>query len=345
MDNKFESYIRKNILDLKAYASARSTYDAGEGIFLDANESPHGVYNRYPDPNQRLLKQAISNLKNIPTNQIFIGNGSDEVIDLVFRIFCEPRKDKVMIFNPTYGMYEVLAHLNAVRVVDVPLDEDFQIDIACVIPRLADIDLKVIFICSPNNPTANLMEISSITTILQNFKGIVFIDEAYIDFSDQESFISLIQEYPNLIVSQTLSKAWGSAGIRVGIAYMHEYFAAVFNKVKPPYNVSIPNQRAALVAVSQVDTYQKQVATLHQEKEKLIVQLLALPGVKKIYPSNTNFILVEVVDANFWYRYLLDHKIIVRNRHSVIKNCLRITIGSFEENQTLVDTLKNIKDE
>jgi histidinol-phosphate aminotransferase len=206
-------------------------------------------------------------------------------------------------------------------------------------------DLKVIFICSPNNPTANVMDVSSITSILQNFNGIVFIDEAYIDFSDQVSFIDRIQEYPNLIVSQTLSKAWGLAGIRVGVAYMHEYFAAVFNKVKPPYNVSMPNQSAALIAISNVKTVQKQVAILNQEKEKLIAQLWALPGVKNIYPSKTTFILVEVVDADFWYQYLLKQKIIVRNRHSVIKNCLRITIGSAEENKRLVDALKKITDE
>jgi len=339
---ELEKLIRPNILSLKPYSSARDEYSANEGIFLDANENPFGYYNRYPDPYQRILKEKLSLLKNVPVENIFIGNGSDEVIDLAFRIFCNPGIDKVVIFPPTYGMYEVLAKINNVEVISIPLDENFQINLDHFFSYKELLSTaKILFLCSPNNPTGNSLE--NIETIIQNFNGIVFLDEAYIDFSSQKSFISKINVYPNLIVSQTFSKAWGKAAIRVGIAYANKEIISYYNKVKPPYNVSVLNQAEAIKALSQYDIFEKNLKIILEQRKWLIDQLSQIDLILHIYPTDANFILVKTKDANYIYNKLIENKIIVRNRHTVIDNCIRITVGQPEENEKLIEVLKNIK--
>ncbi len=337
--------IRKNILNLAPYSSAREEYTGKEGVFLDANENPFGTYNRYPDPYQSALKQRLSEIKNISPNQIFIGNGSDEVIDIAFRIFCEPNKDKAFTFSPSYGMYEVSANINAVELIELSLDADFQIDRKAVEPYFSDTNLKLIFICSPNNPSGNLLKSEDIEFILQNFKGIVIVDEAYIDFCDQPSFLKKIRKYPNLIVSQTLSKAWGLAGIRLGIAYMNENILSYYNKVKAPYNVSSINQKTALETLNNIGKYEQKRNEILSEKIKLISELQNLKIVRKIYPSDANFLLIEVDSANELYDWLIEKQIIIRNRNSVISNCVRITVGTQEENQRLIDELKQLSND
>jgi histidinol-phosphate aminotransferase len=334
-----EKLVRKNILALQPYSSARDEYKGKDAIFLDANENPFGALNRYPDPKQLELKNKLSGIKHIATENVFVGNGSDEVIDLAYRIFCEPGKDKALTFTPTYGMYDVSAGINDVELIKVPLTNDFQIDFDSTEKYLKDENLKIIFICSPNNPTGN--NIDNIERIIENFNGIVFIDEAYIDFSEAASFIKKIEQYPNIIVSQTFSKAWGQAAIRVGTAYASKEIINLYNKVKPPYNVSKLNQDAALVALSEDVLFQKNKAIILQERKKLIEKLTFLAIVKKIYPSDANFILVEVDDANKMYETLVAAKVITRNRNSVVRNCLRITVGSVEENERLLYLLKD----
>ena len=334
--------VRQNILNLKPYSSARDEFKGGNGIFLDANENPFGELNRYPDPYQRKIKEKLSELNQISIENIFLGNGSDEVIDLAFRIFCEPKKDKVLIFSPTYGMYEVSANINDVEILTLDLTNDFQIDLKSLKPYLNDENIKIIFICSPNNPTGN--SIQNIKYILENFNGIVFIDEAYIDFSPEESFRNQIKNYPNLIVSQTFSKAWGMASVRVGIAYASEEIIRFYNKTKPPYNISQINQNVILNALNDenIKLVQDNIKVILNEKKLLIQNLEKLKLVKKIYPSDANFILIEVDNADKIYQMLVDENLIVRNRNSAIKNCLRITVGSPEENQKLIATFKNI---
>jgi histidinol-phosphate aminotransferase len=329
-------YIRENILALHPYSSARDEFSGDNGIFLDANENPFGNLNRYPDPYQRKLKQNLSKFKNIETDKIFIGNGSDEVIDLAFRVFCEPKKDKIIICPPTYGMYEVSANINNVEIIKIPLLENFQLDIDNILKQKA----KVLFICSPNNPTGNNLQ--NIEKLIENFDGIVFVDEAYIDFSSKKSLIEKIKNYQNLIVSQTFSKAWGLAAARVGVAYSNPEIINVFNKVKPPYNVSKLNQKAAIKALENKKEYLKNLENILDEKNNLIQKLSKNSLVKKIYPSDANFLLIEVSDANFVYEKLIEKKIIIRNRNAVIKNCVRITIGTKDENQQLIEELKKI---
>ena len=326
--------IRPNILELKAYSSARNEYTGEGGIFLDANENPFGDMNRYPDPQQRKLKAKLSELHNIPANNIFVGNGSDEIIDLTFRVFCTPGKDRVIICPPTYGMYEVCADINNVEVVRIPLDENFQPNVS----EILETDAKVLFLCSPNNPTGNNLE--NIEEITRNFNGIVFVDEAYIDFSSKPSLREKVNQYPNLIVSQTLSKAWGKAAIRVGIAYMSSQIIGYFNKVKPPYNVSQLNQKEAIKTLEQLDEFNKNKQTILDQRSLLLSQLSDLSLVEKIYPTDANFILMKTKNANLIYEKLLEEKIVVRNRHSAIENCIRITVGEPIENQKLIETLK-----
>ncbi len=332
-----EKLVRKNILALQPYSSARDEYKGKDAIFLDANENPFGELNRYPDPKQLELKNKLSEIKNIAAENIFVGNGSDEVIDLAYRIFCEPGKDKALTFTPTYGMYDVSAGINDVELIKVPLTDNFQIDFDTVRNYLQDENLKLIFICSPNNPTGN--NINNIEKLIENFNGIVFIDEAYIDFSNAASFIKKIKQYPNIIISQTFSKAWGLAAARVGTAYASKAIIDLYNKVKPPYNVSKLNQDEALKTLLAVDDFENNKKIILEEREKLIINLSVLPIVKKIYPSDANFILVEVDDANKLYETLVEAKVITRNRNSVVKNCLRITVGSEEENERLLTTL------
>lgn len=337
-----KNLVRKNILNLQPYSSARDEFEGENGIFLDANENPFGELNRYPDPTQRKIKERLSELHQIPSENIFLGNGSDEVIDLAFRIFCEPKKDKVLTFSPTYGMYEVSANINDVELINLELNKDFQIDLENLKPYFEDENLKIIFICSPNNPTGN--SIKNIKYILENFNGIVFIDEAYIDFSPEESFRNQIKNYPNLIVSQTFSKAWGMASVRVGIAYASEEIIKFYNKVKPPYNISQLNQDAILNTLNDENISQvsENIKIILEEKKSLIQNLEKLDLVKTIFPSDANFVLIEVDNADSVYQELVEQNIIIRNRNSVIKNCLRITVGSPDENKKLIETLQNI---
>ncbi len=338
-----EKLVRPNILALKPYSSARDEYAGGAGIFLDANENPFGELNRYPDPHQRDLKHKLATLKAVSDNNIFVGNGSDEVIDLAFRIFCIPGVDKALTFSPTYGMYEVSAAINNVELLTIPLTTDFQIDVEKVKPYFADSSIKLLFICSPNNPTGNLMNKRDVEYILKNFNGIVIIDEAYIDFAKEASLISLIDQYNNLIVSQTFSKAWGLAAARVGLAYANSEVISLFNKVKSPYNVSKINQQAAIDALTKFEVYSERLTLILKEKERLIAQLQELVIVKKIYPSDANFLLLEVEHADSLYTALVTQHIITRNRSKQVENCIRISIGTPHENDELVKALKDIK--
>ncbi|MDO5616033.1 MAG: histidinol-phosphate transaminase [Cruoricaptor ignavus] len=344
MNFNLEILIRENIKKLSPYSSARDEFSGKEGIFLDANENPFGKLNRYPDPYQSQLKQRISELKNIPTSQIFLGNGSDEVIDLVFRIFAEPGKDKALIFTPTYGMYEVSANINNINLDKISLNEEFQIDINDELKqKLNDENLKIVFVCSPNNPTGNLIQQESVEFILKNFTGIVVIDEAYIDFSKTESWASQLQKYPNIVVMQTFSKYWGMAGLRVGMAFASEDIISLMNKVKPPYNISVLNQRKVFSQLKKTDKKKKQLEILLEGKNLLEQQLSELSFVEKVYPSDANFILVKVQNANQIYDTLIKKNIVVRNRSSVIDNCLRITIGTPKENAELIQNLKEFE--
>ncbi len=334
--------VRENVKNLTPYSCARDEFKGKTGIFLDANENPFGKLNRYPDPYQRDLKAAISKNMGISEEKIFLGNGSDEIIDLCFRVFCNPGKDNVLTFTPTYGMYEVSASVNDIKVIKVPLNESFQIDLKKSKPWLADNNLKLIFICSPNNPTANCMESSDISYLISNFNGIVVIDEAYIDFTEKPSFIKLIDRFPNLIVMQTFSKAFGLAAARVGMAFSNPAILQYFNKLKPPYNISTINQIAALRKLGKTEEFKSQVLKIKNEKERLNADLKKLKITEKVYPSDANFILVKVKNATLIYNSLIDKHIIIRNRTSVINNCLRITVGTRSENNKLINALKTI---
>lgn len=334
--------VRMNIRNLQPYSSARDEFSGNEGVFLDANENPFGELNRYPDPYQRELKAVLANQKGIDTAQIFVGNGSDEVIDLLFRIFCNPGTDKALTFSPTYGMYDVSSAINAVELIKLPLTDAFELDVDAAKELLKDSKIKLTFICSPNNPTGNAFPKEQIEAIVQAAQGIVVVDEAYVDFSEQGSMIDLINTYPNLIVSQTMSKARGLAAARVGFAFANTQIINLLNKVKPPYNVSLLNQKAALDALLDNEIYTRNLQILQQEKERLINLLNELKTVVKIYPSDANFLLVEFKDANATYQQLVDRKIIVRNRNSVVNNCIRITVGTPEENTLLINELKQL---
>jgi histidinol-phosphate aminotransferase len=332
--------IRPNILTLNPYTSARDAHTGREGVFLDANENPYGTLNRYPDPYQRKLKQKLAILKGVAQENIFIGNGSDEVIDLAFRIFCNPGEDKVLTFSPTYGMYSVSAAINNIELINLPLANDFQINMDELSPYLNDSSIKLIFICSPNNPTGNLIYSADIELILNQFEGIVILDEAYIDFANRDSLIGLLQSHNNLIVMQTFSKAWGLAAARLGTAYSSEEIIAIYNRVKPPYNVSAINQQAAIDALDNIKNYKEKLALIKTEKERLITKLKTIHRIKTIYPSDANFLLIEVADANRFYKDLVAKKIIIRNRDKQITNCLRISIGTAEENEKLINALR-----
>lgn len=340
-----EKLVRKNILSLQPYSSARDEYQGEKAIFLDANENPYGINNRYPDPYQNDLKATISNERKISPDKIFVGNGSDEAIDLLFRIFCEPGKDKALTFTPSYGMYKVSANINDVELIELPLNKEFQIDKEDLNPYINDSQLKLIFLCSPNNPTGNALEASTVEWILKNFEGILIIDEAYIDFSTTLSFRDKLDSYPNLVVLQTLSKAWGQAALRIGFAFSNPYIIQLLNKVKPPYNVSGPTQEMAKEALQNTSKYKKEMEQILQNRDYLESELASNPLIKKIYPTEANFLLVLVDNANALYEILVDSKIVVRNRHKVLENHLRITVGSTEENRKLIQKLKQIAHE
>ncbi len=332
-----ETLVRPNILALQPYSSARDEFTGDEGIFLDANENPFGERNRYPDPHQRLLKKALSERKQVPVENIFIGNGSDEAIDLIYRIFCEPQQDRVIICPPTYGMYEVSANINNIEVIRIPLNDQFELDI----DKILSFQAQCIFVCSPNNPTGNTLQ--NVERLLREFRGIIIIDEAYIDFSSGSSFLEKLPGYPNLIVMQTFSKAWGLAGARVGVAYASTDIIALMDKTKPPYNVSALNQEEALKALSNPLKFERQLSVILEQRTLLEKELKELSLVHHVYPSDANFLLVEVTDANKIYQHLVNKKVIIRNRNSVVRNCLRITVGTPEENRTLLDELEKME--
>jgi len=337
-----EKLVRDNIRKLIPYSCARDEYDGGEGIFLDANENPFGHLNRYPDPYHRKLREAVSRLKGLPVENIFTGNGSDEIIDLCYRIFCNPGSDKALIFHPTYGMYEVSAAVNEIEVIKVSLDENFNLNISAVEPYFKDVKLKLIFICSPNNPTGNSMNSNDIEFIIRNFKGIVIIDEAYIEFSGHPSFSLKIMQYPNLVVMQTFSKALGLAAARIGIAFAGQEIINYLFRLKPPYNISTINQAAALKKLDEINESRDQVKKIIEARNRLVKSLAKLKVVEKIYRSDANFLLVRVMDADHIYNMLLEKGIIVRNRSMMINNCLRITVGTANENRRMISELEKI---
>ncbi|MGC6438428.1 MAG: histidinol-phosphate transaminase [Flavobacteriaceae bacterium] len=341
-----QSIIRPSIRNMKAYSSARDEFQntADDLVFLDANENPYSNnLNRYPDPQQRLLKHKLSHLKTISTEQILIGNGSDEVLDLLIRACCEPNQNSILTMPPTYGMYGVLARLNAVEIQEVPLTSEFQIDTKSVL-NAVNSNTKLILICSPNNPSGNVLDNTAIEQILIQFKGLVIIDEAYVDFSKHPSWLSRLDEFPNLVVTQTLSKAYGLAGIRLGICYASSKIISVLNKIKPPYNINILTQNAALKGILNQNIVKRQIEMILSERDILIHKLNQLHFVKTVFPSDSNFVLIRVDDANLRYRQLIQNDIIVRNRHGQLycDNCLRITVGTPEDNLKLIQILNNL---
>jgi histidinol-phosphate aminotransferase len=338
-----QNIVRANIQSLKPYSCARDEFKGHDAIFLDANENPFGTFNRYPDPYQTTLKQRLCRSVAVGDDMIFVGNGSDEVIDLTFRIFCNPGIDRALSFVPTYGMYKVAAEINDVEMLEIPLrSDDFQIDLPTAKSLFADPRLKIIFICSPNNPTGNLMNADDIRTILESFNGIVFVDEAYIDFAGTPSWISAIDRYPNLVVSQTFSKSRALASARIGLAYSNPDIIGYFNKVKAPYNVSGINQLAAVEAFDDDKEYRRRRSIILAEKQRLHERLSEIALIRRIYPSDANFFLVEVDNADAIYSRLIDMKIVTRNRSSVIRNCIRITVGTPDENTVLLEALSQI---
>jgi len=338
-----DNLVRKNVRSLTPYSCARDEFQGKEGIFLDANENPFGSLNRYPDPYQKELKAVISRIKNIAEEKIFPGNGSDEIIDLCYRVFCDPGIDKALTFSPSYGMYEVAAEVNDIQIIRIPLNEFFRIEYDKVTPWLSDKNLKLILICSPNNPTGNCQDKNVLEKIISSFKGIVLLDEAYIDFAGKPSFKDLIDDYPNLIVMQTLSKAFGMASVRVGMAFANPDILYYFNKMKAPYNISTVNQETVIDRLSDLSVYRKEVTTIIEERTRLSSELEKLPVTLKVYPSDANFILAKFSDASKVYNYLADNGIIVRNRSSAVSNCLRITIGTRSENNELLKALKSFQ--
>jgi histidinol-phosphate aminotransferase len=338
--------LRKNILGMKAYSSARDEYKDLESdmVFLDANENPFDtLLNRYPDPQQNRLKQIIAKQRTVSTDQILLGNGSDEVLDLIFRAFCEPNKDSILTLPPTYGMYDVLANLNAIENIQVPLSPDFQLEVDSILDAI-QLQTKLLFICSPNNPSGNTVDRKAIERLLNDFKGVVVIDEAYIDFSNEVSWTAYLNMYPNLIVTQTLSKAYGLAGIRLGICFASKAIIAVLNKIKPPYNINSLTQDAAIKALENKTIVDAQVETLLNERNSLMNAFKSVTFIKKIYPSEANFILIKVDDANKRYEELIKNGIVVRNRSSQLhcENCLRITVGTSSENTQLLTLLNTL---
>jgi len=346
MSFNLENIIRDNVIGLKPYSSARDEYisDGSEMVFLDANENPfeNGV-NRYPDPQQRSLKTVLANQKGIAVENILLGNGSDEVLDLLFRAFCEPKVDNIISLPPTYGMYTVLSEINCIENREVLLNNDFQPNVEAIL-KVVDANSKILFICSPNNPTGNSFSEESITQLLNTFRGLVVIDEAYIDFSPNESWTSRLNDFPNLVVTQTLSKAYGMAGIRLGICMASKEIIAVLNKIKPPYNVNGLTQQKALERVRDTAAVTAEVSGILKEKTKLIRVLQEVPFIETIYPSDANFVLVKVDDAGKRYQQLLEKGIVIRNRSSqpLCNNTLRFTVGKALENNKLVTVLKTL---
>lgn len=346
MSFDLQKLVRSHIADLQPYSSARDEFDPVDGdvVYLDANENPfdNGV-NRYPDPQQRKLKEVIARRRGVAANQLLLGNGSDEVLDLIFRAFCIPNQDRIIVMPPTYGMYRVLANINCIFLDEIPLNNDFQLVTKDILNQISS-QTKAIFLCSPNNPSGNSFRQEDILTLLQSFTGLVVIDEAYIDFSTQKSLVSDLSSYPNLIITQTLSKAYGLAGIRLGICIASEEIINILNKIKPPYNINSLTQERAISALEDWDTTQRQITQLIAERKGLFAQLEKISFVEKVYPSDANFLLVRVDDANKRYAQLIQNNIVVRNRSKQVgcENCLRFSVGTPQENQILIETLNRL---
>jgi histidinol-phosphate aminotransferase len=336
--------VRKNVAQLQPYTSARDDFSGQAAVWLDANESPYpSGYNRYPDPWQRELKQAVSGVKGVPVENLFIGNGSDEVLDLLFRAFCEPRLDNVVTIRPSYGMYEVLANINDVQCRRADLEPDFSLNPDKVL-ELTDANTKLILLCSPNNPTGNAFDPDAVETILINTRALVVVDEAYADFSEKPGWLGKLSLFPNLVVVQTLSKACGMAALRLGLGFAGEEIIRLLNRIKPPYNVNLLSQQEAIRKLGQADNMKRQVKEIIGEKQRVKKELQQLPGVKKIFPSDTNFLLLEIKNATKIYRQLIRRGIVVRNRSGMLHctSCLRITIGTPEENDLLLRELQSL---
>ncbi|WP_218599799.1 histidinol-phosphate transaminase [Polaribacter sp. NJDZ03] len=348
-DFNINNLVRENIKSLKPYSSARDEYkdvNTTEMIFLDANENPfeNGV-NRYPDPQQNNVKDLLSGIKGVSKENILLGNGSDEVLDLIFRAFCEPNRDNVITLPPTYGMYSVLANINAIENREVLLNDDFQPQVSKILKE-ADVNSKVLFLCSPNNPTGNSFSVASVKELLMKFKGLVVIDEAYIDFSEHKSWLEKLEEFPNLIITQTLSKAFGLAGIRLGVCYASKEIIKILNNIKPPYNVNELSQQRAVVRLQKMDEVENEISQLISERKRLKKELEKCETyIKKVYPSDGNFLLLKVDDANKRYQQLIEYGVVIRNRTTqpLCENTLRISVGICEENQRLLRALKAIK--
>ena len=346
---KLENLLRDNIKALKPYSSARDEFSGeGEYLFFDANENALGSvgsaidYNRYPDPYQREVKALIAEQKNVEINQVFLGNGSDEAIDLLFRAFCEPKQDKVIIMPPTYGMYQVSANINAIECIEIPLTADYQPNTKAIIKAAKEEQAKLIFLCSPNNPTGNLLDEKKVISIIENTNSIVVVDEAYIDFAPENSMLRYLNNYPNLVVLQTFSKAWGLANLRLGKAFASKDIIQVFNNIKPPYNVNGYTQKVAIQALKNVQQKNQLVQQIIEERESFKNDIIKLSIVEKVYPSDANFLLVKMNgDATAIYKQLITKEIVVRNRSKVLlcENCLRFTIGKKEENEALLKAL------
>lgn len=344
-----DNLVRPNIKSLVPYSSARDEFKGEANVFLDANENSLGSpltkwYNRYPDPMQWAIKEKLSLVKGVAPQHIFLGNGSDECIDIVIRAFCEPGLDNIIIVPPTYGMYEVSANINNVNIRKVPLTPEFQLDLPAL-EEAVDANTKIIFLCSPNNPTANSLNREDVEILLNNYFGIVVVDEAYINFSRQKSFVLELEEYPNLIVLQTLSKAWGLAALRVGMAFASEAVIAIMNKIKPPYNINQASQELVLKALDEVGQVNEMIRVIVQERTRLEIELPLLNVVVRIFPSDANFLLVKVTEAKNIYHYLLEQGIVVRDRSNVTlcDDCLRITVGTERENNALINALRLFK--
>lgn len=348
MSFDLNSLLRPHIANLQPYTSARDEYTGKEGVFLDANENPYGSvtdqeHNRYPDPYQLELKNEIAKIKGVKSSQIFLGNGSDEAIDLLFRAFCNPGKDNVILLPPTYGMYEVSANINDVETRKVPLTPDFQLESDKILAAV-DAHTKIIFVCSPNNPSGNKLKRADILRLINEFEGLVVVDEAYIDFNDEPSFTTHIDEYPNLLVIHTFSKAWGLASLRLGMAFAQKDLIKILNRIKPPYNISGLTQETVLNSIQKVEKVNAMIADILQEREFLKEKLQEFGFVQQIHPSNANFLLVKVPNAGSVYDDLIEEKIIVRNRSKVqlCEDCLRISVGTRSENEAFLRIFKKI---
>ena len=342
-----DTLVRNNVKNMSSYSSARDDYSGGADknlIYLDANESPfeNGI-NRYPDNKHKNLKTVISKNKNINVNQVVFGNGTDEILDLIVRVFCNPNEDKIITLPPTYGMYDVIAKTNGVENIEIPLESDFSIDTDKIL-GLKTSNIKILFLCSPNNPTGNSFEINVLDNLIKKFNGIVVIDEAYIDFSSQKSLINYIDKYENLIITQTMSKAYGMAGIRLGVGFSNQKIINYLNKIKPPYNINVLTERKALEELNKIDEIKKNIDLVLNQRKLLISCLEKLDFIDKIYKSDANFLLVKVDNADLRYNQLLEKGIIVRNRSNqpLCQNCLRITIGTKIENNSLIKTLNEL---